>query len=168
MWTYGGPGVFYAGATQGGAFRLPNGNTLVSAVILGWTFEVTVDGTIVWEYEFGNNCGRVPRYWTPTAVEPQAPPLRGARFLPNYPNPFNPATTIGFFLEAPGRVRIDVLDVRGRRVAVLTDRRYGAGESFVVWNGCDAAGAAAASGVYFVRMRAGSGSTETQKVILLK
>ncbi len=61
------------------------------------------------------------------------PPATVARFLPNYPNPFNPATTIGFFLERPERVRIDIFDVRGGHVANLTDRRYEAGKFFVAW-----------------------------------
>ena len=137
-WTYGGPGGFYAGPTQGGAFRMPNGNTLVSAVINGRVFEVTTGGAVVWEHEFGDRCGRVPRYWYSPAGEPQVPPATVARFLPNYPNPFNPATTIGFFLERPERVRIDIFDVRGGHVANLTDRRYEAGKFFVAWDGRDA------------------------------
>jgi ligand-binding sensor domain-containing protein len=65
----------------------------------------------------------------------------------NYPNPFNPITQIPFELSAPGNVRMEVFDILGRRVAVLTDRRYEAGRHEVPWNASEKA-----SGIYIVRM----------------
>jgi hypothetical protein len=85
----------------------------------------------------------------------------------NYPNPFNPGTTIAYTLASATRVRIDVYDIRGGRVATLLDgpRDGGAGE--VTWNGRDEAGRAVASGVYFYRLTAGS-VIETRRMVLLK
>jgi hypothetical protein len=85
----------------------------------------------------------------------------------NYPNPFNPSTTIAYTLASATRVRIDVYDIRGGRVATLLDgpRDGGAGE--VTWNGRDEAGRAVASGVYFYRLTAGS-VIETRRMVLLK
>lgn len=169
VWRYENPDTFYAGPTQGGAFRLPNGNTLISGVINGYVFEVTESGAIVWEYEHGDRAGRVPRYWeNPSAIHPGSVTMPPHRLLPNYPNPFNPHTTIRFILSEESRVRLDVFDISGRHVAALTDRRFEAGESYVTWNGRNNSGEAAASGIYFVRMQAGDSFTTTRKITLLR
>ncbi len=168
-WRYEDPNSWYAGASQGGAFRLPNGNTLISGVIYGYVFEVTESGTIVWEYEHGDHVGRAPRYWDDTsAISPGTIAMPSFRLLPNYPNPFNPLTRIGFTLSDESRVRLDVFDVHGRHVAVLADRRYEAGTFSVTWNGKSDTGGSVSSGVVFVRMQAGDAFTTTRKIILLK
>jgi len=166
IWKYEDPETFYAGPTQGGAFRLPNGNTLISGVIYGYIFEVTESGAIVWEYEHGDRVGRGIRWWNPVSSGDSAMPA--FRILPNYPNPFNPHTTIRFVLSEENRVRIDIFDVRGRSITTLADGRRPAGESHVSWNGRNAAGDAVASGVYFVRMRVAGRFDKTSKIILLK
>ncbi|GMQ83077.1 MAG: hypothetical protein BMS9Abin05_2555 [Rhodothermia bacterium] len=81
---------------------------------------------------------------------------------PNYPNPFNPSTTIRYTLPHFEDVRIEVFDMVGRRVAVLVDKRMPAGSYRVQW---DASGYA--SGSYIVQMTAGS-FAESGKMILLK
>jgi hypothetical protein len=83
------------------------------------------------------------------------------------PNPFNPATTLHYRIPAPGRVTIDVYDVRGRVVATLRDGDEAAGSHSVRWDGRDREGHAAASGVYFARIAHG-GAARTQKLVLLK
>lgn len=171
LWMYGDPGTFFAGATQGGAYRMPNGNTLITAVRNGRIFEVTESGTIVWETLRGNRVGRAPRYWEEAvAVEPGSGPApsRSFRLLPGRPNPFGPATSIGFVLAQAGRVTLEVFDLRGRRVAVLADEEYGPGEFRVTWDGETEVGGRAAPGVYLVRLRAGDGSTDSQRVTLLE
>ena len=88
--------------------------------------------------------------------------------FPNFPNPFNPATTIRYGLPEASEVSLIVYDVLGRRVAVLA--RYEeqtAGYHAVIWDGRDAAGRQVASGVYFARMRAGH-FVQTQRMILVK
>ncbi len=66
----------------------------------------------------------------------------------NFPNPFNPATTITFTLAFRSLVRIEVFDQLGRMVVELLKGELDAGSHAVRWN------ADASSGVYFVRMRA--------------
>jgi len=85
-----------------------------------------------------------------------------AELYDNYPNPFNPSTTIDFWLPSDGHVRVDVLNVLGQTVDVLLDERYSAGSHTVDWNG-----SLRASGIYFYRMHAG-GSVEARKMVLLK
>jgi hypothetical protein len=170
VWRYEDPEYWYAGDTQGGAFRLPNGNTLITGVENGYVFEVSDSGQVVWEYEHGDRCGRIPRFWQDlTAVDPMEVAMPAFRLLPNYPNPFNPHTTLRFSISEENRVRLDIFDVRGSHVATLTDRSYEAGTFSVTWDGRNSAGVTAASGVYFVRMMVGYDSfATTRKLILLK
>ncbi|MFH1279446.1 MAG: T9SS type A sorting domain-containing protein [Candidatus Eisenbacteria bacterium] len=99
---------------------------------------------------------------------PMAAPLA---LLGNAPNPFNAATTIRF--TVPGRAgtaahaAVDVFDLTGRRVKTLVDEPVPAGYRTAFWNGTDARGAAVASGIYFVRLRAG-GETATRKITLIR
>ena len=96
------------------------------------------------------------------------PPLPRADALePNYPNPFNPSTTIAFSVAAPGRVTLRVYDVSGRLVRTLLDGTMPAGRHEARWDGRTDRGAAAASGVYFCRL-ATPLSTKTQRIVLLR
>lgn len=94
-------------------------------------------------------------------------PSAGTLLLRAVPNPFNPTTTIHATVPVPGRLMIEIYDVRGRRVSTLFDRTVDAGDLSVEWNGTDARGESAASGVYFVRATA-SGFFTTEKIVLLK
>ncbi len=87
--------------------------------------------------------------------------------LRNYPNPFNPETTILFFLPYPGRVRLDIFNVRGQRIITLLEGHRDPGEHRVVWDGRDERGNRVSSGIYFYRIKAGE-LTEQKKMILLK
>jgi PKD repeat protein len=80
----------------------------------------------------------------------------------NFPNPFNPRTTIAFWLSAPARVRLDIYNLLGQRVQVLLDDDYPAGSHSVAW---DASGYA--SGIYFYRLEADD-FQDTRKLILIK
>lgn len=85
----------------------------------------------------------------------------------NYPNPFNPATTIDFSLKAPGRVKIDVFNIRGQLVETLIDDELAKGHHSVSWNGTDNRNQPVSSGVYFYRMTA-EDKLLTRKMMLLK
>lgn len=85
----------------------------------------------------------------------------------NVPNPFNPSTTIAFYLPRGSHVRLEVYDVAGRLVATLLDGVRPAGRHAVSWNGQDGSGRTAASGVYFYRLRADK-FEQTKKMILLR
>jgi hypothetical protein len=81
---------------------------------------------------------------------------------PNYPNPFNPTTTVEFTMPMSELVTLRVYDVKGREVETLVDQRLDRGIYSVVWNG-----SSFPSGIYFIRMVSGS-TTQTRKMILLK
>jgi hypothetical protein len=101
-----------------------------------------------------------------TGVASNRPPSRFV-FLPNRPNPFNPATELRFVSREETRVRLEIHDAAGRLVATLVDGRVGSGSHAVFWNGRHDSGAAAASGVYFARLRTGD-ETAARKIILLR
>ena len=85
----------------------------------------------------------------------------------NSPNPFNPSTSIGFFLPRAGNVLIKIFDVNGRLVRVLADGHLAGGEHSIEWDGRDRAGAQVSSGVYFYRLTSGKDSL-SRKMILLR
>jgi hypothetical protein len=75
---------------------------------------------------------------------------------PAAPNPFSRSTVVEFTLPADQTVTLRVFDVHGRLVRTLADGRYPAGRHVVPWDGLDAGGSRAASGVYWAALRAGS------------
>ncbi len=85
----------------------------------------------------------------------------------NYPNPFNPETTISYSVEKAGNVSIEIYNILGQKVKTLVNDKKEAGSHNVVWNGKDQAGNNVSSGVYFYRMKNGSYS-KTNKMILMK
>jgi hypothetical protein len=86
----------------------------------------------------------------------------------NYPNPFNPSTTIRFGVAQRGRVTLRIFDVRGALVRTLSDEVREAGvEHRVRWDGRDDGGRSVASGVYFLHLEA-QGFFEAQKLVLLR
>ena len=95
-------------------------------------------------------------------------PVRSVtRLGPNYPNPFNPTTTIPFEIERAGWVRLTIFDASGRRVRTLIDENKEAGSHEQFWNGRDSRGKPVASGVYFLRLET-EGRRDTRKMVLLK
>lgn len=85
----------------------------------------------------------------------------------NYPNPFNRATTIEYYVPVQSRVRIDIYNIRGRHVQTLLDKRQAAGRHNTSWNGLSSEGQEASTGVYLYRLYAGD-HVEINKMILLK
>ena len=77
------------------------------------------------------------------------------RLAENYPNPFNPETTITYDVAKAGTVRLSVYALTGQLVRTLMDGERSAGSYSVVWDGRDDAGRDVASGVYLCRMEAG-------------
>jgi hypothetical protein len=77
--------------------------------------------------------------------------------LGNYPNPFNPSTTISFSVETPlmTSVLINIYNIRGQRIRTLMNEYKSQGEHSVVWNGRDDNGVQVSSGTYFYKMTAG-------------
>ena len=86
---------------------------------------------------------------------------------PNYPNPFNPTTTIRFSLPQAGEAELSLYNLLGQRVATLVKGAQEAGVHTLFWDGRDGQGRELASGVYLYRLQAGV-QVETRKLLLLR
>ncbi|WP_456426599.1 FG-GAP-like repeat-containing protein [Rhodocaloribacter sp.] len=98
---------------------------------------------------------------------PEAETPSGFALGENYPNPFNPTTTITYRLGARTDVMLAVYDVLGRRVRTLATGVRTAGTHRVAWDGRNDAGAAVPSGMYFYRLDAGAFS-RSRAMMLVK
>jgi hypothetical protein len=86
----------------------------------------------------------------------------------NHPNPFNPSTTIGYYLPVDSPVTLEVYDSSGRLVArLLNAAKQAKGTHSITWNGADAQGRGSSSGVYFYRLTAGK-ETISKKMVVLR
>ncbi|MBU0509523.1 S8 family peptidase [bacterium] len=102
---------------------------------------------------------------TPSSAEEPvgaAPVPSGFALHANYPNPFNPVTTLAFDLARAVPVQLRVFDIQGRQVAVLADGQMAAGSHTVTFDGTGLA-----SGIYLAHLQAGDYSA-TQRMVLLK
>lgn len=86
---------------------------------------------------------------------------------PNYPNPFNPSTSIRFDVASRSDVTLRVYDVSGAVVRTLVNEAVDAGSHVVEWNGRNDQGNLASSGVYFYRLTA-PGFSDVRKMTLVK
>ncbi len=104
-----------------------------------------------------------------TAVEagPAPPAGAGLSLGPVAPNPFNPETRIAYALGHPARVRLTIHDVQGREIACLVNRWEGSGRHAALWDGRDARGRDAGSGIYFARLDA-AGEVRRIKLALVR
>jgi hypothetical protein len=100
----------------------------------------------------------LPQCQDTVAIEPNdgdphddSPPAASASLVA-YPNPFNPMTTISFTNPHDGRVRLEIIDLRGRLVGTLVDGFARAGRHEIAWNGRSDLGESVASGVYLARL----------------
>ena len=85
----------------------------------------------------------------------------------NFPNPFNPVTTIRFGLPEGSYVNITIVDILGRGIRELVNEEKPAGFHTVVWDGKDESGMDVSSGMYFYTLN-GGGFSKAQKMILLR
>ena len=120
--------------------------------------EAPVNTTDTLEFLISDNQGGS---WTKSIVLEYTPP-RTFALEQNYPNPFNPSTTIQYQLAEEVKVRLEVYDLLGRKVATLLDNRIPAGYHEVSFDA-----SSLASGVYIYRLVAGNFS-KTRKMMVMK
>jgi hypothetical protein len=146
-----------------------------TATLIGCTINVVMDVTDdqypyyhVTATDFSGNEGDA------SSVESQYAGVSNEADLPldfalnqNRPNPFKTGTVISFDLPEPCAVRLEIMDVQGRVVRVLTDEPLSAGRYSLVWTGETATGEMAGTGIYFMRLKAGD-FTATDKLLIMK
>lgn len=141
-----------------------------SSYLAGFGLAISGDHVVA-----GNNDGFLvaPKHGTSLSFvddnpvpEMPSPELR-PRILGCCPNPFNPRVMIRFSLPQSQNIEIQVYDVAGKLVRILARQQYPAGEHVLEWDGENAWGWAAPSGVYFARLVA-SGMASTQRMTLVR
>jgi hypothetical protein len=85
----------------------------------------------------------------------------------NYPNPFNPETTISYDVKNPAPVKIEIFNTKGQLIRTLVNETKSKGQYRIIWNGKDNNGNPVASGVYQYRMRAGDYKS-SRRMMLMK
>jgi hypothetical protein len=85
----------------------------------------------------------------------------------NFPNPFNPSTTIHYSMRSKGHLSLKIYNVAGQLLRVLVDEVKNAGAYTIVWDGCNNRGSRVASGVYFYKMETKDFS-RTKKMVMLR
>jgi Peptidase family C25/Propeptide_C25/Peptidase family C25, C terminal ig-like domain/FlgD Ig-like domain len=85
----------------------------------------------------------------------------------NYPNPFNPETTISYEMSEAGQVALEIFNIKGQKLIILVNESQSAGLHNIVWDGKDSSGASAGSGVYLYRLHFGD-KVATRKMMLMK
>jgi hypothetical protein len=123
-------------------------------------FKVEGNGTIYWDnfYFYSNSVGIDNR----SESLPQKFALEQ-----NFPNPFNPSTTIGYELPENGLVNIAIYDITGRHISTLVSNQQKAGYKSITWNATNDAGSPVSAGLYLLAIQAGE-FRQTKKMVLLK
>ena len=123
---------------------------------------IEITDSQTYDSEFGFN-----RLVLPAPVQLQTRPEAFA-LANNYPNPFNPATTIKYALPQVADVELTVYNVVGQPVRTLVAEHQSAGRYVVEWDATNGSGHSLASGMYFYRLEAGGEFHEVKKMLLLK
>ncbi|MCF7794580.1 MAG: T9SS type A sorting domain-containing protein [Candidatus Cloacimonetes bacterium] len=95
-------------------------------------------------------------------------PILQTKLNGNYPNPFNPTTTINYSVaQTSSFVTLEIFNIKGQRVKQLVNEQLAAGQHSVVWNGKDDNGKQVSTGIYFYKMKSGN-YHKSRKMLLLK
>ncbi len=105
--------------------------------------------------------------YTPTANDDPITPTITPSLNQNFPNPFNPETSISYSLPKSGVVTIDIFNSKGQLIRSLVNEAKPAGKHTIIWNGTDNNNRPVASGIYLYRMTSNSCSV-TNKMMLMK
>lgn len=89
------------------------------------------------------------------------------KFIKNYPNPFNPKTTIMFDIGNAGKTQVEIFNVKGQKVKTLLNEYMEIGKHSVIWEGKDSNNKRVSSGVYFYKVSV-NGKQKISKMLMLK
>jgi len=89
------------------------------------------------------------------------------KLFDNYPNPFNPTTTISYNLNYDSIVKLEIFNIKGQKVVTLEDNEITAGHHNIVWNGKDSENSSVSSGIYFYKLDTENYSS-VKKMVLMK
>ena len=112
----------------------------------------------LWHFSVGN----------PISVEEEIQSLNASRIVSNFPNPFNPTTTIEFSIQNNSKVELSIYNIKGQKIKTLTNNEFTKGPHSIVWNGDDESGKSMGSGVYLYKLNVNNKAIAVKKCLLLK
>ena len=86
----------------------------------------------------------------------------------NYPNPFNPSTTIEFSIKNNSRVELSVYNIKGQKVKILANNEFEKGNHSIIWNGDNDFRKQVSSGIYYYKLTINGKNEVVKKCLLLK
>ncbi|MDP8204954.1 MAG: T9SS type A sorting domain-containing protein, partial [Candidatus Tenebribacter mawsonii] len=86
----------------------------------------------------------------------------------NFPNPFNPETTIEFSIQQKSYIGLSVYNIKGQKIKTLIKNRLDEGNHSVAWNGDDEFGKPVSSGIYYYKLNVNGKTEAVKKCLLLK
>jgi len=105
---------------------------------------------------------------TPVSIhEGEIPAVDGIE-LNNFPNPFNPSTTIEFSIQKESEAELSIYNIKGQIIKSLTHDNYTKGSHSIIWNGNNEAGDPISSGIYFYKLNVNGKAKAVKKCLLLK
>lgn len=88
--------------------------------------------------------------------------------ISNYPNPFNPSTTIEFTIQNDSKVELTIYNLKGQKINTLAHNVFDKGDHSIIWNGVDESGKSVSSGLYFYKLNVNGKTESVKKCLLLK
>jgi len=88
--------------------------------------------------------------------------------MTNYPNPFNPTTTISFSIPNENKVKLSIYNIKGQEIKTLFHNNFTKGSHSIAWNGNDESGNSVSSGLYFYKLNVNGKTEAVKKCLLLK
>jgi len=88
--------------------------------------------------------------------------------ISNYPNPFNPSTTIEFSIQDNSKVELSIYNIKGQKIKTITNGNLDAGKHSIIWNGIDDFEKQVSSGVYYYKLNVNDKTVAMKKCLLLK
>ncbi len=88
--------------------------------------------------------------------------------LSNFPNPFNPTTTIKFSIQNDSKITLTIYNIKGQKIKTITQNIFTKGSHSIIWNGDDEIGEFVSSGVYLYKLNVNDKTESVKKCLLLK
>ena len=127
-------------------------------IVAGYTRSYGVGGLDMWLLKFNSN----------TSIDDNLIYINQNFVLNNFPNPFNPKTTISFSIQNNSKIELSIFNIKGQKVKSLISDQLPAGEHSVVWDGRDSNGKRVGSGIYFYKLNVNGKTEAVKKCLLLK
>ena len=144
-------GYCYMELAESGERNLPTRCTVTTATIEEYTnFLMELDKLMFDEFNHDNTTPIIP-----------------FKLAHNFPNPFNPSTTINYAIPKESNVKLTIYNIKGQKVKILVNEKQERGDYSMTWNGSDKNNKRVASGIYFYKLET-SKQNAVKKMLLLR